>query len=279
MAGVLGPTVQAQDLSSLDITANTASTATYVQLLIADPVGRQTGFQPTVAQKVQNIPGSSYFPESFDNEETGEAGTQIVRFGVTPATSGNYTITLIGLANHAYSMNLGGNDSNGNPANLVPNAISGYLSPGATQVFLLPFSSAAGAMNKVTKAVTFDVLRQELGAVFFLGEIGGEVFVDQLERILVVGQKALDRKERDIRAMHRDGDDDRNVDEAIEKLREFISSVEVAARKPNDVDHDHEKRFVTLTAVQSLTSDAKILIEQLGERSERDRGKRPGTER
>jgi len=268
IASTLGTHARAEDLSSLDITANTSSTSSYVQLLITDPTGRQTGLQFASGPNIQNIPGSSYFPESIDNEETGEAGTQIVRFGMNPVASGNYTIILIGLANRSYSMNIDGNDSNGNPTNFTSTVFTGYLGAGTSQQFVLPFNSAPGAANKITKTVTFDLLRQEVHTAFLLSEIGDKKFAEELEDLLAQGQKALDRKDRDDRDHHHDGDDGHGKQKAIDALRQFISQVDQAAKEKSNQDHDRDhdrdhKRFATSTAAQSLTSDAKTLIQQL----------------
>jgi hypothetical protein len=261
----------ADDLSSLNIVANTASTSAYVQLLITDPMGRQTGIPTVGSPNIQNIPGSSYFPESFGNEETGEAGTEIVRFGINPVIPGSYTIVLIGLAKHSYSMSMEGNDSSGNSANYPATAFTGYLDVGTSQQFVLPINTTPGASISITKTVTFDALSQELEVAFQLNEIGGKRFVDGLADLLTQAQKALGHKDGDDRDHHHDGDDQRGNGTAVEKLREFITRIDRAAKDKPDGDQDRDdKRFASSTAAQSLISDAKTLIKPLGDRSDRD---------
>lgn len=255
--------VRAQDLSSLDITANTASTTAYVQLLITDPSGRQSGVQSAIGPNVQNIPGSSYFPESFDNEATGESGTQIIRFGMTPVAPGSYVVTLFGLADRSYSMDIGGNDSSGNQINLSATVFTGFLTAGSSQEFNLPLNLTPGAKNTITKTVTFSLLMQEVQAASLLDQIGDKKFVESLEDLLTRGQKALERKGKDA-DHHHDGDNDQGKREAVEILRQFISQVDSATKEKPDQDRDRDdKQFATSSAAQSLTSDAKTLIQQL----------------
>jgi len=269
IVGVLGTSAGAMDLSSVDITANTSSTTTYVQILITDPLGRQTGLPSIGESPLQNIPGSSYFPESFGNEETGAPGVQIIRFGMTPVVPGSYTVVMIGLADGNYSMNIGGNDTSGNPTNFASTSFSGLLRAGTSQQYSLSFDPTPGANNSISKSVSFDSLEEELEAAFQIGQIGDAVFVSELNRILTDGEAALSRPNH--------GAKSKQV--AIADLWNFIRELEDAAQpRKRDGDwgrDDRQKRIVAASALLTLTTDAKAMIKSLEPNEDRHLGARP----
>lgn len=270
------------DLSSLDITAHTFNTKTGVQLLITDPLGRQTGFRSINGQNIQDIPKSNYFIESIDNDVTIERGNEVVIFGQDMPSIGTYTITVLGLASSKYNLSLKAADLMGHPIALGYDTFQNYISTGASQQYNLQYDPTPGAPAPViTKTVTFDVLRQELQTAFQLKQTGDDKFVAKLDKILKQGQLAINHKKDNERE---------NKKEAVEKLREFIARLEKAARQETDEDDDrgdrsksaksekyedkrrHEtKRFVTAEALKILKSDAEILIKVLGGNPEKDR--------
>ena len=266
----------ADDWSTLNIVATTYSTTTYVQLLVSDPSGRQTGFLASSGTRVQTIPGSSYFTESVDNDETGEAGNQVARFGVGPVSSGTYIVELNGLANTTYVLSLDASDISGGALNVSPASFTGYLQPSTTKQFTLSVDPTPGTKLVLTPVLTFASIKGDLHAAYLLGQIGNKHFVNELDDVLAQGEKALARMNRD-HDKHNDAGDNDGKREAVAKLREFVKRIESAAKvKPGDVGRgrdrdDDDRHFATAMAAQSLTADADALIVQLGGKISRGR--------
>ena len=79
------------DLSSVELGITGA------QLLVVDPVGRRTGFDPVTSRILQEIPGSVYARDMLDDDETGEADSRIHSTVWFPKQqAGQYQVNVIG---------------------------------------------------------------------------------------------------------------------------------------------------------------------------------------
>ena len=258
------------DGSDLAFYIGTFSTTTYAQLLLTDSAGRQTGQQGFQGPEIDNIPNSNYIVDATEDIDTGTSGVQRAEAGIGPVTAGQYSLTVLGMATTPFQLTVRAAHTDGSSSLTT---FQGFIVQNSTREYVTNFDPASGGQLTVIKTVSFSTLREDLQTAFQLGQIGGRKFVDALDDLLAQGQKAL--KHQDDRDHHHDGDDDHSKREAVEKLREFIAQVDRAA-KPKD-DHDRkddrdrdEKRFATSTAAQSLTTDAKTLLQQLEGSPEKD---------
>lgn len=78
------------------------------ELVITDPQGRRTGYDPVSGKTYNEIPNSAYFEEGIDNDETGEVNPHKVKVLSVEggAEAGEYTMTVTGTGNGTYSMSI-----------------------------------------------------------------------------------------------------------------------------------------------------------------------------
>ena len=286
-----------QNLSGLSISVGTASTTTYTQVLVIDPLGRKTGFDPDLKHRIKNIPGSSYVTESIDAYDGTSKGDESAVFAMNSPIPGSYRVVLVGLGNANYSLQISAEDSKGKEILSYANIYTGSLFLGASQQYLLNYNPTPGAPAPViTKTVTFGTLRQDLVVAQKLNQIGDDKFIGSLTRMISSAERQIG-----ICAKNKKNQG-KPCKPAIAVLNMFVKRLEAANRKCdskksqlcdedndwNDFnkehrnDHDYDdfyhdwdkddwqkdkkkcKRFVSDEALKIISEDAQWLIKSLG---------------
>lgn len=126
------------DFSSIEVPALAPA-----QVLITDPDGKRTGFDPVTNQVVQEIPNSSYFfSHAIFDELSGQspppdnAGVYWATVGTPQA--GKYQVQIIAPTNEVYSFAVYASETN---ANTTVNAFEGTLVSGAPEILELLYNS------------------------------------------------------------------------------------------------------------------------------------------
>lgn len=138
----------AGDVSGLDLQVGNAA-----NILISDGNGRQTGFDPVSGSILKEIPGSSYFSGSTDNEETGDPGPQFHSIQIFQPATGNYNVAVSGLVAGTFEMDVAPYSQDGSPQPRF--SLVGIATTNSTSVFAITYNSAPGSSSNVTRVATF----------------------------------------------------------------------------------------------------------------------------
>ncbi|MBI2788694.1 MAG: hypothetical protein HYX59_08435 [Elusimicrobia bacterium] len=234
------------------------STRAYVQFYLENDIGQRTGQLPD-GQRVAEIPGTAdcYGVSSTANDATGERGSENVEFQLSPFPAGHYKLVLLPLATTAYFLNMTTRNDNMRRAR---SNFEGYAVAGATVAYSFDFAPTSSSPTVVTKSVTLVGLRQSVQAAFQIGQLGDGGFVSRLDKILAKAQSDIDSGKNK---------------QAADRFDEFIHRLDSAFKKEPDPDGNDDasdkknassmKRFVSKTALASLSADARTLIIGLGE--------------
>lgn len=79
-------------------------------LILIDPQGRWTGYDPRSGQSFRDIPSSSYETERIDDDVTGAPGPETRIIYIGNAMSGEYTLHVVGTNDVPYHLELRGVD-------------------------------------------------------------------------------------------------------------------------------------------------------------------------
>jgi hypothetical protein len=287
---------------------------TKIHFIVTDSQGRKTGFESFFITKRGSLRVNSYreIPNSsYGVDQTGSIEPEVVpdepesaslNF-FPPILKDTYTITLIGFGDVSYFADMHLTDASGE-THAVLN--EGYISSGTTGRYLIHLDPTPGVPAPViTKAVTFDVLRNDVTVARQLNQLGDEKFARSLIKNIDLAEKlagVCDKRRRG---------KDKPCQPAIAVLKLLIKRLELANRKcdnPADCDeerewtafrkehgkdddfkdffrewdrddwHKHKKkcrRFVTDEALKIIRDDAGWLIKSLGEKTGDEHGK-PG---
>lgn len=264
----------------ISFSISTESPELRVNAHVTDPRGVKAGHLEDGTPTTTNL-GGGYGVDRIDDDVDGSAGHASMEINVFGGIYvGTYTVTLRGLADTDYFLNI---DYDPNPGRSVVSQQTGFIGSGATRTYFMVVADP-NQPPVLHKDVTFSTLRQDLVTASRTRQappgdeskfqIGDAKFVAKLDKILAEGERALSKKGKG----HNGG-----KEEAVEKLREFIKKLEKAAKGKNDDDehekpgHRHgkeEKRFVSAQALTSLRGDALALIAQLEPRHHHDDGKK-----
>lgn len=245
------------------ITAGTdRSSHSYVQFYIQDSEGRRTG-QPPTGLQVAEIPGTRghYGSDAVGDKRTGISGPQTIEFHTSSFPDGQFQLILVPKADTAYWLRF---DIENDNDSVVENSFSGYAVAGATVGFVFEHHPAASSPTAVSKIVMPSGLRQSIQVALQVGQLGDAGFVARLDKLLSKVQGEIDKGQKK---------------QAADRLDQFIHRLDSAFKKetdPNDGDDPEDKkhagdikRFVTQTAHDSLSADARTLIIDLGEKPKR----------
>jgi hypothetical protein len=288
----------ASDLSGLYFHVNSytrdgaLSTDAFVSIVLRDPFGRETSYNPFTGESLANIPYSGSDIDSIDDYETGQLGPKSIELDVIPAAnSGEYLLSVIGGITGRYSITLRAKNSVGDRIANVE--WFGYSLVGSTDTFNFVFNPTPGAPAPfMLKAVTFDVLRNDVSVARQLNQLGDDKFVRSLAKNIDLTEKLSGKCDK-----HRK---DKKCAPSIAVLKLFIKRLELANRKcdnPADCDEEREwaafrnvhggdndykdffrdwdkdgwhkdkktaKRFVTDEALKIISDDVQWLIKSLG---------------
>ncbi len=277
---------------TINLSLGTASTSTYAQILVTDPLGRKSGFVAD-GKIVLDIPGSNYVAESVDDYSGANKGNESVVFLVNDPIAGQYNFVVVGLANTKYSFQIHAEDSDGKEVISYADIHSGIISSGMTQQYVLNYTPASGGVSSVGKTINFAGLRNDVTIAEKLNELGAEKFVKSLVKNIDLSEKlyAVCDKRKTPKA--------KGCEPAVDVLRLFVKRLELANRKCDSAggcdegpelaafekahrgDRDYDdffrawdkddwhkskktsKRFVTDEALSIIRGDAEVLIKTL----------------
>ena len=111
------------------------------ELLVTDPQGKKTGFDPSAGTVLREIPNTSYDKDRIDNLETGESGVESASFEADTPMDGQYKITVIGTSTGKYYLDIDSYDVNFT-ANVQE--IDGATYPGKIDNYEITYSSVPG---------------------------------------------------------------------------------------------------------------------------------------
>lgn len=235
------------------------STRTYVHFYIENEAGQRTGQLPN-GHRVSEIPGTknSYGTEALSNDVTGAPGFESVQFGLTDFPSGLFKLVLVPQATTSYFLRLDITNDNYSSSD---NDYEGYAVAGSTIVYNFEFQPTNSSPTPVAKVVTLPSLRQSVQVALQIGQLGDAAFVSRLDNTLAKTQSDI------VSGKNK---------QAADRLDQFIHRLGSAFKKEPDIgdgdDADDKKnastmkRFVTKTAHDSLSEDARTLIVGLVER-------------
>lgn len=137
------------DISSLDVASGDD-----VEILVTNPEGTNTGFNPTSRETVEAIPDSVYFKDRLDDDETGAAATEtghIVQ--ISQPLQGTYDVNVVGLSAGTYevSMRVFAQDGSAEP----PIVVKGIRGAGTQNTFELQVTTPPGSTSTARRFVTF----------------------------------------------------------------------------------------------------------------------------
>ncbi|MEK7390450.1 MAG: hypothetical protein AAB036_12230 [Elusimicrobiota bacterium] len=239
------------------ITAGTdVSTRSYVQFYIQDEFGRQTG-QPPTGPEVAEIPetGGYYGTDSIFREDTGESGPESVILQTDSFPAGRFKLVLLPEITTSYWLRVSIVNDNGTKNR---QKYFGYATIASPITFEFNHYPSSAAPTPITKIVSIEGLRQSVVAALKLGQLSDPTFASRLDKMLAKAQaEAASGKTK----------------QAANRLEQFVRRLDSAFRKtadPDDGDDEGDKksagsmkRFVTKTALDSLSADAKTLIDGL----------------
>jgi len=138
------------DISALDISAGDG-----VEIQVTDPNGLQTGFDPTTTSTAEAIPGSVYFRDRLDDDQTGEVTAETGHLcQIQQPPQGTYTISVAGLLLGTYELTIRVFSQDGSAQ--VPIVVPGIRSPGSLSSFKLQVTTPPGSTSTAERLVSFD---------------------------------------------------------------------------------------------------------------------------
>lgn len=218
---------EARDLSSIEVSIHSGESL-QVELLVIDPQGNKTGFDPSVNTIVEQIPNSGWGVDEFP-------GIPPTRFvGIGEPKGGTYRLEVIGINPTTYTLGIRMADSAGNSRQPVFNGIT---SLGIISTYTITYDPAPGVTPKVERVVTIEDIKNDVKIAFNLGLINNEGVQQSLLAKLENAKKEIGQG---------------NIQAAKNILKAFINEVNAQKEK-------HIKEY----AVKILLEGANYLIEHL----------------
>jgi hypothetical protein len=123
-----------------DGSALTVTASNNVELLVVDPNGMRSGYDTTTGIVLEEIPGSVYFRDSLDNDQTGEPADEITHLvQIEHPVQGTYQVTVIGLHEGPYTVAIEPFSQDGSPQ--TPTVVQGTAPVGSSGSFQFQYSS------------------------------------------------------------------------------------------------------------------------------------------
>jgi hypothetical protein len=223
------------DLSGLDLNVGDSA-----NMLLTDSSGERTGVNSTTPSILKEIPHSSYFNGSIDNDETGESGPTFHTIQIFQPPQGAYTLVVMGLKADQYQVSIRAYSQDGSAQ--PPLDILGIAAASSTSTFRVTFTSAAGTSSEVVRVATFKTTLADVANSLQLGLIDNAGVANGLSSKLRAAASALAQHESD---------------DAREVLNAFKNQVTAQSGK-----------HITGVAPQVLLEDADSLLSELPKGSE-----------
>ena len=130
---IRGSVIDPEDMSGFDVEVGDEA-----DFYIIDSMGRRTGFDPSTANILGEIPGSAYFRDALEDDITGEPATEIGHYlQVFQPLRGTFRLVLIGLRQGTYALSLRAFSRDGSAQS--PILLQGDIGAGSTNSFDIPF--------------------------------------------------------------------------------------------------------------------------------------------
>ena len=125
-----------------------------VQLLITDPTGAQTGFNPATGSNLQDIVGSSYGVQQGLIDDTGVLPPlpDVLYFGQNNLEDGTYKVQVIGTGSGPYTLDFAVASG---PSNTSLQTVTGTAVPGQTDTYIV--STSGGQPISIQRQVQIDI--------------------------------------------------------------------------------------------------------------------------
>ena len=122
-----------------------------IQLLITDPLGRQTGVSGVAGTPVQNMPDSVYDPEPGLADDTGGSSLPpTVYFQQANQLDGTYIVQVVGTGTGPYHLDFGTFTA---PGTITMQTIQGTALPGSLDIYLVTFSATSDQPAMIQRQV------------------------------------------------------------------------------------------------------------------------------
>lgn len=118
-----------------------------IELLITDPAGRRTGYDPATGQYLYEIPEAYYETETIGAHDGSGLQIQARVFDARTPASGAYAVRLIAVGTGAYYIDFGGYDEAGGNSQT---SLGGAIAEGADITVTLSYSVVPGSQVSVT---------------------------------------------------------------------------------------------------------------------------------
>lgn len=154
------------------------SVASPVQILVTDPSGKKTGFDPTVGETIFGIPNSGYAEDHIDSDSDEPVQTGFVKtLDIIQPEDGNYRIELIGEGLGVYTLAVMAVDNDGAFHEIKT---SGVTDSGITSSFDTSFSATATEAPPLIKEVSFASIHRDIEIALQLGIIDNQGIANSL---------------------------------------------------------------------------------------------------
>jgi hypothetical protein len=170
------------DVSTLEFETDDAA-----DLLITDPTGNRTGFDPTASLVKKEIPQSSYGQDFLTDNDTGEAGGITHSVNVFQPAQGDYNVVVNGLKSGTYSLSVASFSSDGSKN---PSSLMGIAGNGSSSAFQVDFSSSPGGATRLTRLATFQSVLDDISNGLQLGLIDNQGIANSFSKKLLAAQGA-----------------------------------------------------------------------------------------
>jgi hypothetical protein len=212
-----------------------------VQLLITDPAGNQTGYNPATQTIIRNIALSSYGiePGIAPTDGSSPAVGETKYFQQITPQEGNYKLDVIGIGNGNYTLDISTTDEKGNTATKV---LKGIAQKAITESYDITVTNDASLAPFTRREVTFDILQSDIKRMYTLGKINNKAIYATLQAAVQVAEKTSQVNKQPL-----------GNKLAIVALKAF--QLELNKLRGKSISED---------AFQILNDDADVLIRELG---------------
>lgn len=159
-------------VSENTLKALSVSTSSPVELVLIDPQGRKSGYDPVTKTLFEDIPVSAYnTSQSCDEQGSGGCNPPFKTLSMANQMDGQYTLDVIGTGTGDFAVEVSMSDAAGN---WISHFYSGTTAPGRISQFTFPGKviafTAFGATVRISSASTVF----EVNGTFTVGQ-GGEI--------------------------------------------------------------------------------------------------------
>jgi hypothetical protein len=175
------------DISELDLAVGNRA-----EFLVIDSLGRKTGYDPSVREIVEEIPGSVYYRDALENDITGQPPDDTAHFAnISRPAQGTYQIVVSGLELGTYSLSCRMFAQDGSPQS--PVTVMGIAGVGSSSTLSIEVNPEPGAQTVITVVATFSSTLADISKAFQLGLIDNQGIAKSLTSKIETAQQSAAR--------------------------------------------------------------------------------------